>query len=82
MQILIDKIDDGPHQHGDLVLYVRNDQWEMEVRWTGLKHRIFFYRRGPRRIDWRPHTIDVVGVPAIAEAIAWNAWRKVTEDHG
>ena len=79
MEILIDTLDCGPHQQGDLVLHVRDDQWEMEVRWAGLKHRIYFYQRDLDRTPWRPHTIDIVGVPEIARAIAWNAWRKVTE---
>jgi hypothetical protein len=80
MQILIDTIDGGPHQQGDLVLHVQDDNWEMEVRWAGFKHRIYFSRRELGRTQWKPHTIDVVGVPAIARAIAWNAWRKVTGD--
>jgi hypothetical protein len=80
MQILIDTIDGGPHQQGDLILHVQGDNWEMEVRWTGIKHRIYFYRLDIARTDWRPHTIDVVGVPKIARAIASKAWREVTGD--
>jgi len=80
MQILIDAIDKAPHVPGDLVLHVRDEKWEMEVRWAGHKHRIYFYRLDLGRIAWKPHTIDVVEVSEVAKAVAWTAWRKITVD--
>jgi hypothetical protein len=80
MEVLRNTLDATPHHPGDLVLHIRGEAVELELRYVQPRYRIYIYRLDLGRTDWKPRTIEVADMPVLAGAAAWKVWAEVAGD--
>jgi len=78
MQILTDAFDSTPHKRGDLVFDVRNDWWQLEVRFQDRAYYIYLLARDPDgKPTWTRLTAYGGTTPADVRLLALKYWGEM-----
>jgi hypothetical protein len=83
MQVLINNFDSGPHKPGEVVLDVRNDHWQMEVKYEkfGATECCYFIYMFALNSDGKPAWTRLAANggerPAGARLVARKFWGEI-----